>query len=97
MGKACSGKSKVIALLSEQISHHVPRQTTHTETLGIHVKDIYWPAQMYEKICLFRLTFWDSGESCSKRFNYISTVSLLLPLTVLTFLTQFFFFFFKYS
>jgi len=77
VGKAGSGKTKVIALLSEQISHHIPTHTTHTETLGIHVKDIYWPAKVYGKICLFRLTFWESGESCSKRFNYISTVSKL--------------------
>ena len=81
LGKAGSGKTKTIALLSERIQPQLP---AYTETIGIHVKDIYWPAKVYGKIYLFKFQFWQSGESCSKRFNYISTVIFLYDLYIIT-------------
>ena len=73
LGKAGSGKTKTISFLSG-------KPTTfpgYIETLGIHVKNIYWPTQIQGKNSLFKLQFWESGESCSKRYNYISSVGEL--------------------
>lgn len=73
VGKAGSGKTKAISFLSGKPAVF----PGYIETLGIHVKNIYWPAQIQEKICLFKLQFWESGESCSKRYSYISSVRKL--------------------
>ncbi len=70
IGKAGSGKTKTICFLSGKLTTF----PSYIETLGIHVKNIYWPAQIQGKISLFKLQFWESGESCSKRYNYISSV-----------------------
>lgn len=70
LGKAGSGKTKTISVLSGKPTVF----PGYIETIGIHVKNIYWPAQVQAKTCLFKLQFWESGESCSKRYNYISTV-----------------------
>lgn len=70
LGKAGSGKTKTISVLSGKPAVF----PGYIETIGIHVKNIYWPAQIQAKTCLFKLQFWESGESCSKRYNYISTV-----------------------
>jgi REM2 and Rab-like small GTPase 1 len=70
-GKAGSGKSKVVSFLSGE---HNPT-SMYTETVGIHVKDVYWPVLMKGKITLFRLQFWEAGEMCSKKYSYIQSVS----------------------
>ncbi|XP_032781534.2 ciliogenesis and planar polarity effector 2 isoform X1 [Daphnia magna] len=72
LGKAGSGKTKTISVLSGKPTVF----PGYIETIGIHVKNIYWPAQVQAKTCLFKLQFWESGESCSKRYNYISTACL---------------------
>lgn len=72
LGKAGSGKTKTIALLSGKPFN----PSGYAETCGIRVHDCYWPARIRERVCLFKLQFWDSGESCSKKFSYISTVGL---------------------
>lgn len=70
LGKAGSGKTKAVSFLSGKPVTF----PGYIETIGIHVKDIYWPVQLQGKISLFKLQFWESGESCSKKYNYISSV-----------------------
>jgi len=71
VGKSGSGKTKVVSLLAgEQLP-----TASYSETVGIHVKDLYWPVQIKGKVSLFRLQLWQSGEACAKKYSYISTVS----------------------
>lgn len=71
IGKAGSGKSKIISMISGmEIS-----SSTYIETVGIHVKDAYWPTKINNKVTLFKIQFWECGENFSKRYSYIPPVS----------------------
>ncbi len=40
------------------------------------VTDVFWPAKVgQQKIVLFKLNFWDSGESATKKYSHINPVS----------------------
>lgn len=73
LGKSGSGKSRTIRLLSGK-QHD---SSGYTETVGVHVKDVYWPSQIHGRNHLFKLQFWESGESSAKRFTYLSSVSMI--------------------
>ncbi len=75
--------SKVVSVLSGE---HDP-SSSYTETVGIHVKDVYWPARIGDKINLFHLQFWEAGEHCAKKYSYISSVNTVLILVFNTSLT----------
>ena len=49
------------------------------------VTDVYWPAKVtQQKIVLFRLSLWDSGESATKKYSHIIPVSVQSKLRVLS-------------
>lgn len=70
VGKSASGKSKVVSLLSGFQND----DSGYSETVGVHVKNIYWPAKIHGRVSLFKLQLWESGEQYSKRYSYISSV-----------------------
>ena len=72
LGKSGSGKTKSVSLLSGKPFYSI---TSYTETVGIHIKDVYWPSRISGKMCVFKLQFWESGESSAKKYAYISPVS----------------------
>jgi len=67
IGKAGSGKTKMISMISGSENS----SATYMETVGIHVKDVYWPTKINSKVTLFKIQFWECGESFSKRYSYI--------------------------
>jgi len=44
-----------------------------SETLGIETSTVYWPVRILDsgKNILFKITFWDAGESHSNSYNYL--------------------------
>ncbi|XP_071506371.1 ciliogenesis and planar polarity effector 2-like [Diadema antillarum] len=68
VGKTAVGKSSTVAKLSGQ---SVPM--THSETPGIVTTTAYWPAFLKSsgKPIMFRLQFWDAGESVKRKFDHI--------------------------
>ena len=67
-GKTCTGKSTLILkLLGKK-----PVETT-SETLGIETSVVYWPVRIVEtgRTYLFKITFWDVGESNLNSYNYL--------------------------
>lgn len=67
-GKAGVGKTSAVAKLS---GNNVP--ATHCETPGIQMTTVYWPAKVtaVNRVVLFKLVFWDAGETAVGTFDYI--------------------------
>jgi|ERR1711928_85816 len=68
IGKAGTGKTKIISMISGVENS----SGVYTETIGIHVKDVYWPTKINNKVTLFKIQFWESGEHFSRKYSYIS-------------------------
>merc|ERR1712137_636061 len=56
IGKAGTGKTKIISMISGVENS----SGVYTETIGIHVKDVYWPTKINNKVTLFKIQFWES-------------------------------------
>ncbi|XP_064643123.1 ciliogenesis and planar polarity effector 2-like isoform X2 [Lineus longissimus] len=67
-GKTGVGKTSTVAKLS---GNDIP--SSHCETPGIQVTEIYWPAKVveYNKVVMFELEIWDAGENSMKKFDHI--------------------------
>ncbi|CAG5121860.1 unnamed protein product [Candidula unifasciata] len=68
VGKGAVGKTSTVAHLSGRTVPDV-----HSETAGIQTTKIYWPVKIahLNKKVLMNLTFWDTGEVSSKKFDHI--------------------------
>ncbi|XP_036369546.1 ciliogenesis and planar polarity effector 2 [Octopus sinensis] len=68
VGKTGVGKTATAANLT---GHPIPEN--HYETTGIEVFRNYWPARIRQlnKVVLFNLNFWESGEMAAKKFDHI--------------------------
>jgi len=44
--------------------------------LGIQTSTCYWPVKILDmnKVMLFKLQFWDAGESACKKFDHVLSV-----------------------
>lgn len=72
IGKSGVGKTSLVSLLSNyRQENQVPG-----ETPGVRVTNVYWPAKVAseQKVLLFNLEFWDSGEASTKKYNHILPV-----------------------
>jgi GTPase SAR1 family protein len=67
-GKSGVGKTATICKLSAN-----PLPVCHSETPGIQTSIVYWPAHIktIDKVILFKLQLWDSGEHLLKKFDHI--------------------------
>lgn len=67
-GKTGVGKTCTVAKLT---GHDIPK--THTETAGIQTSTCYWPVKVIDlnKVMLFQLQFWDTGEGACKKYDHI--------------------------
>ncbi|XP_053379514.1 ciliogenesis and planar polarity effector 2-like isoform X2 [Mercenaria mercenaria] len=67
-GKTGVGKTCTVAKLT---GHDIPK--THTETAGIQTSTCYWPVKVSDlnKVMLFRLQLWDTGDGACKKFDHI--------------------------
>ena len=70
VGKSGVGKTALVSLLSNQRE----LVTVTGETPGVRVTTVYWPVKVEERLILFHLELWDSGESATKKYNHILPV-----------------------
>ena len=65
------GKTSFVSSLQQAATIQVPG-----ETPGVRVTNVYWPAKVAseQKVLLFNLEFWDSGEASTKKYNHILPV-----------------------
>lgn len=47
--------------------------TTYAETLGIQKTNVYWPVKIWEKIIMFKLQFWDAGDSSTRKYSHVQS------------------------
>ncbi|XP_065061455.1 ciliogenesis and planar polarity effector 2-like isoform X2 [Rhopilema esculentum] len=68
LGKAGVGKT---SLVSKLVGTAIP--SYHKETPGIQMSVVYWPAKLRntQQLKIFKLIFWDAGETCLKKFDHI--------------------------
>ncbi|KAK6176966.1 hypothetical protein SNE40_015164 [Patella caerulea] len=68
VGKSSVGKTSTVCKLG---GYSIP--TTHSETPGVQVSTVYWPAKITQlnKVFLFKLQLWDAGENSLKKFDHI--------------------------
>ncbi|KAK3578024.1 hypothetical protein CHS0354_027239 [Potamilus streckersoni] len=68
VGKTGVGKTSTVAKLT---GNEIPK--THNETAGIQTSTTYWPGKITQlnKQVMFRLQFWDAGETSLKKFDHI--------------------------
>jgi len=71
VGKSGAGKSSTIARLAGILNFDVE----YVETRGIRKSNIYWPVKVWDRIILFRLQCWDSGDRDIKKFGHILPVN----------------------
>ena len=71
VGKSGVGKTSLVSLLSNQRQESVPG-----ETPGVRVTNVYWPAKVAneQRVLVFNLELWDSGEAATKKYNHILPV-----------------------
>ncbi|XP_067014017.2 ciliogenesis and planar polarity effector 2 isoform X2 [Anabrus simplex] len=65
-GKSGVGKSATVARLAG-----LKFPSYYTETSGIRKSNIYWPVKIWDKVILFKLQFWDAGDSSIKKYSHI--------------------------
>jgi len=68
IGKAGIGKTQIISMISGVENS----SAAYVETVGIHIKDVYWPTKINSKVTLFKIQFWECGENFSKKYSYLS-------------------------
>lgn len=71
VGKSGVGKTSLVSLLSNQKEY----LSCQSETPGIRVTTVFWPAKIREQIFLFHLDLWDAGETATKKYNHILPVT----------------------
>lgn len=45
--------------------------SNYNETMGIQKTNVYWPVKIWEKIIMFKLQFWEAGETSTKKYSHI--------------------------
>lgn len=65
-GNAGVGKTSTIARLAG-----LKCSSSYYETAGIQKTNVYWPVKIWEKIIMFKLQFWESGENSIKKYSHI--------------------------
>lgn len=67
-GKSGSGKTATVSNASGKISNY-----NIAETTGIQATNVYWPVMINETkaVVLFKISFWDVGESVLNNYNHI--------------------------
>ncbi|ESO85193.1 hypothetical protein LOTGIDRAFT_130892 [Lottia gigantea] len=68
VGKSSVGKTSTVCKLTGY-----PIPTLHSETPGVQVSTVYWPARItgLNRIIMFKLQLWDAGENSLKKFDHI--------------------------
>ncbi|CAB4008151.1 REM2- and Rab-like small GTPase 1 [Paramuricea clavata] len=82
LGKSAVGKTSTVAKIAGK---ELP--AIYSETPGIQTTLIYWPAKLVSssKVVLFKLHFWDVGDSAMKKFDHIKTSAHMKPDAVIFF------------
>jgi len=68
-GRACAGKTATVARLSG-----IKYPSIYVETAGVQKSNIFCPVNIWSKIVLFKLQFWDADDNSIKRYSRILLV-----------------------
>lgn len=78
-GRSGVGKTAVVSYLSGRHSSSL----SFSETPGIRVTDVYWPAKLVDsRIILFKLSLWDAGDAAGKKYSHVNPVRFINPTLV---------------